>query len=438
MLTLAIPNSLVKLEARAVQTSYPDKTTAEREANESETCQDDRSPLQKFRSYPRKPLSVSDLTAGAWCELKYWYTLTRLPGGRPTKTPAMQGGSKIHKQLEEQVHSTVQVNVLTKEDGFALRLWNFIQGLRTLRDNGLTRELEVWGVVHGNFVNGVIDALTRRHPDPEHEEKFGEKESHSGPKQTLLAQFFKPSGEATSSNPASQIFLSDVKTRGSMMPVSNSVLRPAEIQLLLYHCFLSDIAAGKLDFLKLLRRYGLDPDDTLSDDFMAQMEHVHGDTQQESATGWSESSTNRTCLGEESPSADDGGLLKYKTLRQLVSLVRHEVELTFPEGETSIGQILRVQYIHRDDGREIHVHDFPASSQALQAYLTSYMRWWQGERKAVGVEIEEAFKCRSCEFSADCSWRVSMAEGQIQKAEGNARARKKARKPLVYESDLGV
>jgi exonuclease V len=57
------------------------------------------SPLVRFRSFPKKPFSVSDLIAGAWCELQYYYTLTKLPGGKKTRTAAMKGGSKVHKKL---------------------------------------------------------------------------------------------------------------------------------------------------------------------------------------------------------------------------------------------------------------------------------------------------------------------------------------------------
>ncbi|KAK2597374.1 hypothetical protein QQS21_005998 [Conoideocrella luteorostrata] len=393
---------------------------------ESDGYDDGRTPLQMFRSYPRKPLTVTDLTAGSWCELQYWYTLTKLPGGRRTKTPAMKGGSKIHKKLEDEVHTTIQIDVLTKEDGFALRLWNFIQGLRTLRETGLTRELEVWGVVHGNFVNGVIDAVSHNNPNPEFEEELAE-QTERDPNQTSLTDFFTQSGKSHETI-SHKIYLIDVKTRGSLTPVSKPLLRPAKIQLLLYHRFLSDIAAGKLDFLKLFRRYGLDPDDTLSDGFIAQIGHLHDEIFEDSVFSAANSigtGDSQNSVGSENSISPKDGLLNYQTLRELISLVDDEVKLAFPEGEASMGQMLRVQYVHRDDGRELDIHDFPASHQVLDTYLTRYMRWWQGERKAVGVDIEEAFKCRTCEFAPECSWRNALAEEQMQKAQRRVWARRK-------------
>ena len=61
----------------------------------------------------------------------------------------MKKGSTIHKTLEDEVHTTVPVEITTKEDAMALRIWNIIQGLRSLREFGITRELEIWGLVRG-------------------------------------------------------------------------------------------------------------------------------------------------------------------------------------------------------------------------------------------------------------------------------------------------
>ncbi|KAG5939187.1 hypothetical protein E4U53_007858 [Claviceps sorghi] len=388
---------------------------------------DDRSPLQRFRSFPQRPLAVSDLTAGAWCELQYWYTLTRLPDGRRTRTAAMKQGSKIHKTLEEEVHTTVEINVLTKEDAFSLRLWNFIHGLRNLRETGLTRELEVWGVVEGNFVNGIIDSVSHQNPNPDFEKELG-RQSRCDPNQKSLTDFFEP--DVTSTRPAAsnKVYLADVKTRGSLAPVTKSVLRPAKIQLMLYHRFLSQIAAGELDFIGLYRRYGVDADNTFSDHFLAQIGDIHDEVFHDS---WmSDSDTNE--VGESSGSegavaehSTSSGQLKYHTLRELTSLVKEEIGRTFPRGQASLGQMLRVQYVHRDDGREIDVHDFPVSGQILDEYLKGYMGWWQGEREAMGVNIEEAFKCRTCEFADECSWRNAKVEERMQNARKTVLTRRK-------------
>ncbi|OBS19378.1 hypothetical protein FPOA_11103 [Fusarium poae] len=383
--------------------------------NEGASYDDGRSPLQRFRSYPKKPLTVTDLTSGAWCELQYWYTLTRLPGGRRTRTAAMKQGSKIHKKLEDEVHTTVKIDIMTKEDAFGLKLWNLVQGLRTLRDTGLTRELEVWGIVDENLVNGVIDSVSYENPNPEFEAELSSQESQKGKQKSSLADYFPPkNGDANHSEP--KIYLADVKTRGSSSPVSPAQIRPAKIQLLLYHRFLSDMAAGKLDFSKVFRRYGLNPDDAFSDTFIAQIGSLHDEIFVDASETETDFTQEYPSSSFQSSSSAGPDLLQYRTLRELVRLVQQEIDLTFPHGEHSMGHMLRVQYVHRSDGREIDLHDFPVSRKALEAYLANYMEWWKGKREAKGVDIEEAFKCGTCEFVSDCSWRQSMDDEMLQKA----------------------
>ncbi|KAM4054546.1 exonuclease V - a 5' deoxyribonuclease domain-containing protein [Hirsutella rhossiliensis] len=398
------------------------------DSNAGPETTDDRSPLQRFRSFPRKPLTVSDLTSGAWCELQYWYTLTRLPGGRRTRTKAMRGGSKVHQVLEDQVHTRVKIDVVTREDGFALKLWNLVQGLRTLRETGLTRELEVWGMVDGNLVNGIIDGVSHENPNPEFEKELSSQESDPGLKQSTLTDYFPPKKDTNGAASAPKVYLTDVKTRGSVAPVSKVLLRPAKIQLLLYHRFLADMASGRLDFFAMFRRYGLNPDSVLSDAFLAQIADVHEDEFYDAPSSPTKPDNDVDDESDHGSTASSwtGDALKYRTLRELLSLVLEEIKLAFPQGQDSLGHMLRVQYIHREDARELDVHDFPVSRQALDAYLGKYMSWWRGERKAKGVDIEEAFKCRSCEFANDCSWRQSMDEERVQRVQSRMQTLRRA------------
>lgn len=419
---------------QSVQSPPPTELSNHDEA-ESE---DDRSPLQKFRSFPRKSLTVTDLVAGAWCELQYWYTLTQLPGGRRTRTPAMKQGSKVHKKLEDEVHTTVKIEIVQKEDGFGLRLWNLVQGLRTLRDTGLTRELEVWGLVDGNLVNGVIDDLSYDNPNPKFEEELSSQGLQPSEGQSMISDYFPPpQSNSTTKSSHRKIFLTDVKTRGTLSPISPAIVRPAKIQLLLYHRFLSNMAAGKLDFFKVLRRYGLNADVRFSDTFMSQIGELHDeiffDTPTSSAEEYMEvlrnssiqDDSNTTALGSDSsPGAPD--LLKYGTLRELLTLVKDELRLTFPRGADSLGHILCVKYVYREDGRELNAHDFPVSPQTLDAYLDGDMSWWRGDREPRGVNIEEAFKCSTCEFAAGCSWRQDMDQERVKRTQDRVNKAKKA------------
>jgi exonuclease V len=52
-------------------------------------------------------------------------------------------------------------------------------------------------------------------------------------------------------------------------------------------------------------------------------------------------------------------------------------------------------------GRSVFTH----SPRRLTAHLSSVLRWWMGERDAVGVSIEETSRCAWCEFEEACEWR---------------------------------
>lgn len=382
-----VTNSLTAL-------SVPQEPADKRKADPG--TRDDRSLLQRFRTYPRKPFSVSDFTSGgAWCELQYYFTLTRLPGGKKTRTAAMKGGSKVHKKLEDEVHTTVRVEIETKEDVFGLKLWNVIQGLRTLRDTGLTREMEVWGMVDGNLVNGIIDSLSYSCPNEEFEEEI------------LMSQ---GEGEGEGKRRDRTIYLSDIKTRGSKKPPSGAAsLRPTKIQLFLYHRLLSEMIAGKLDFMAVLRRLDIAPDEPFSDAFLAQVGSLHDDVFYDAEPVESQ---------EQGDAESDypPGLVRYRTVRELLALLREELRLTFVEDGASLGRLVSVDYRYRVDGSIIGTNTFPVDDEALGLQLESDLEWWRGEREPRGVDIEDAFKCGYCEFAGECGWREGMERERVERA----------------------
>ncbi|KAK3324070.1 exonuclease V [Cercophora scortea] len=396
------------------------------EVGDTESPRDTRAPILRFRTSPRKTFSVSDLVAGAWCELQYYYTLSRLPGGRKLPTEAMKRGSGIHETLEKQVYTTVEVDIKKPEDAFGLKLWNIIQGLRTLRDTGLTRELEVWGLVDGNVVNGVIDGLSYENPDPQLEEEVlssrGSQSSQGSNSQQT--DYFPSSTPSTGS-----IFITDVKTRGTKTPPSRVQTRGTIIQLFLYHRFLSEMASDKLDYLSIFARYRLNPDQPFSDAFMAQIgalhEEVFSDDDGSSDFVSAVSTTSKLPPSEaDSPSSDLlEETMKYRTLRSLLPLLKFEIQLTFPRGASTLGQIVAVEYRYRAkteadeaNGAIICVNTHYVEQETLDMYLRDTMQWWRGEREPRGVVLEEAYKCHSCEFVHDCEWRSKLDQEALRKA----------------------
>lgn len=364
----------------------------------------------------------------------------------------MRKGSKVHKALEDQVHRTVVINVQTKEEAWGLRLWDIIQGLQTLRETGMTREMEVWSIIHGQVVNGVIDELSYNCPDRELEEtsrlargtndslptgqltleSFLKQQSATEPANgSIVSKFFKinrsDEAEPESKNKAeklhsspkkkSRIYLTDVKTRaGSMksMPQGAS-FRPTLIQLMLYHRSLSDMATGKIDPQTLFNRHGLKPNLLFGDSFISQIAAINTETFYD-APSTSYDSTSEIPLSSTLTVPQDTIelLLAHNSLHSLWTLMMHEFSLTIPDGATNIGDVLKVEYRGQSDGAILGTKTFLYEESVLSAYLEDGLRWWRGERDVRGVCVEEAYKCGFCEFAGDCEWRKTKVEDAIR------------------------
>ena len=382
---------------------------------------DTRTPLERFRTRPKKALSVTDLVSPAWCELQYWYTLTL--HGRKKRTPAMKQGSVVHKELEDQVHTTVKVDVETKEDAWGLRIWNVIQGLRTLRDHGQTRELEIWGTIDGLVVNGVIDELSCTCPDIALEAS-SEKPSprdEPPPDQTTISEFFKASGANSLSGAArrksrsdrKKIYICDVKTRSVKSLPSGASFRPTKMQLMLYHSLLISLATNTVDFSIITSRYDIDASKVFSDSFIAQVGSLNDEILKDASTIPSPSSDSEPAWSQDSMST----LLAHNNLSALWSLMISEFQITLPDGAASLGNILKAEYRSRDTGQILGAKTFGMDEGELKTYVDHEMQWWKGQREPQGVIVEEAFKCRSCEFADGCEWRLK----KIEEATGKVR-----------------
>lgn len=321
----------------------------------------------------------------------------------------MRQGSKIHKQLEEQVHDTVPVEIATREDAFALRMFNTIQGLRTLKTTGLTREFEVWGVVDGEVVNGTIDELTTTCPDPVLEARLGAEDQgrRSGSKppsagQLTLQQFLKgvdtaiPSLET--SRPAPKVYIADVKTKQTKkLPYGSKSLRPVHMQLQLYHKLLSNLAAGLVSKTTIFNRFRLDANATFGDAFIAQIGGL--DLLNHSPDG---SLQLEDTINE---------ITTHNTLSKLWDHMIDEFRAIMPVTDhySSIGKVLRVEYRTADTGDIIGTVPLSYREDKITNFLADELAWWRGERDPVGVDIEDAHKCHYCEFAEICTWRLGKA-----------------------------
>jgi exonuclease V len=334
----------------------------------------------------------------------------------------MKQGSKVHRVLEEQVHRIVPVQTKTKEDRFGLKVWNTIQGLRTLRETGLTRELEVWGVIDGQVVNGIIDEISYACPDAAYEEELEKKkvEKSSGTLplgQLKIEQSFNGNSSSwlRSLEPERQVYIADVKTRGVKYVPNGASLRPTYMQLMLYRKLLEALALNTVDAETIFARYRLKTLEPFSEIFMLEISGLNGG---------SEAPNNEMLIDSENSFSilQVTEIQQHNSLLPLWSLMISE----FSETIDTFSDILRAEFRYSKTGEMIGSTMTAYDSVVLEEYIATEMQWWRGERDAKGVEVEEAFKCRSCDFAEQCSWRKGKVEEATEKVRLRAKDREKS------------
>ncbi|EXJ87990.1 hypothetical protein A1O1_04917 [Capronia coronata CBS 617.96] len=458
---------------------------------------DSRSPLERFRRPPKKPLSVTDLISPAWCELQYFYVLTK--HGRKRRTPAMKQGSAVHQALEDEVHATVPVTVTKKEDSWGLRIWNIIQGLRTLRETGKTRELEVWGSIGGELVNGVIDELSYDCPDPKLEGqslRLLSKQDSEPPlpeyqasiRDYLVTSDISAQGQTIAealgskndqdstvkteqrhgkSQEERRIYITDVKTRGTSTLPSGSSIRPTIVQLHLYHHMLENLAQGHFPLDHLASRYGLDVQETFSDEFIAQIGNLNQDFFDfSSSQSQSDSNKNDMDMDEVWPSTQDSMdiLLQHNNIASLWAFMLAQFRETFvisptasapwkhipnfdstndvpsstpqslsqlsrpPSYPTRLSSLLTARYVStsydsRSGSKLLGSKSIIFNPSFLKSYLYDALAFWRAERAPKGVDLHDAWKCRVCEFRDGCEWIHEKNEMRVREAEERRKMR---------------
>ena len=334
----------------------------------------------------------------------------------------MKQGSKVHKVLEEEVHRVIPVDVRTKEDAWGLKLWNVIQGLRTLRFTGMTRELEVWGLVGGEVINGVIDELSYDKPEKRVRKRQTEKDDTVGKddgreSQQTLTDYWATHGANTIENEFSgpiktkttegrKIYITDVKTRGSKYLPKGSSMRPTVMQLMLYKRLLKELASDSVDSSKVFYRYGLKENEPFSDSLVAQIGNLDFNFREDS------SEDDIAPFGSQDDSVSE--LLRCNSLAKLWRLMIHEFQSTINDA-TGLGETLRAEFRSQQDGSLLGSRVFEHDEDRLSTYLKDELSWWLGEREARGVDVEDAFKCSICDFADDCSWRITKVGEAVQK-----------------------
>ncbi|XP_067864427.1 exonuclease V isoform X2 [Heptranchias perlo] len=93
------------------------------------------------------------------------------------------------------------------------------------------------------------------------------------------------------------------------------------------------------------------------------------------------------------------------------------LNLTYSEIPTI--DIMKIEYCYQADASVIGTEVVCFEEEKVKRELKYYCSFWKGQREALGVDIEEAWKCRSCDFADICEWRKRKAEEATQKNRAN-------------------
>lgn len=100
-------------------------------------------------------ISPSKIADQFWCEMQLHLRLEL--GMEPTEEMIL--GTKIHKQLEEELGPVVELEIETIDDNIIAFILQTYTKLETLTRMGITRELPIIGKITDFFCIGIIDQI---------------------------------------------------------------------------------------------------------------------------------------------------------------------------------------------------------------------------------------------------------------------------------------
>ena len=245
---------------------------------------------------------------------------------------------------ELEVHEKVVIERETKEDDFAIKILNTYSQLELIRsgEKPVEREITVFG---DPFGLGVL--LTG-----------------------IIDQLQYSVGE-------NELVLLDFKTRRQKCLPGPAQQRQHSLQLMLYKSLLDGMTGGLAPLHGALRYLSLDPSAPLTAGPLQLIQ----------------------TLGLSGPLLDEDG----ETTLQRVADVVHGLilGLRLPPVSTML-----VQYEHQSTSEEIGMEVVEYNGAWARAELQASMEYWSGDRPAKGVDVEDSWKCWSCQYKDVCVWRM--------------------------------
>ncbi|MEE6468835.1 hypothetical protein FKM82_008389, partial [Ascaphus truei] len=66
---------------------------------------------------------------------------------------------------------------------------------------------------------------------------------------------------------------------------------------------------------------------------------------------------------------------------------------------------LKLEYCYQEDSTSLGCELVNFEEEKVMKQLSFFLSYWKGTRELLGVDIEEAWKCRTCDFADICEWR---------------------------------
>ncbi|KAG8590330.1 hypothetical protein GDO81_006724 [Engystomops pustulosus] len=92
-----------------------------------------------------------------------------------------------------------------------------------------------------------------------------------------------------------------------------------------------------------------------------------------------------------------------------VSTFRDVMELTclnLTYSDLPMIDSLKLEYCFQGDGSLLGCDEVTFQKEKVLDQVTFYLSYWKGLRDFQGVDIEDAWKCRMCDYSSICEWRA--------------------------------
>jgi exonuclease V len=98
------------------------------------------------------------------------------------------------------------------------------------------------------------------------------------------------------------------------------------------------------------------------------------------------------------------------------------VFLSLTLSDLPVIDVLKIEYIHQETAAVLGTEIVAFDEKEVRSKVQHYMAYWMGHREPQGVDVEEAWKCRTCNYIDICEWRKgggvlsSALEPQAKKA----------------------